>query len=172
MLLGLVGLATSTIVISQAKDDLQQSLHRERRTTYFQSAALAEREWSAGNLSRAIDLLNRCPEDLRGWEWHYLKRLHGKQLPPLRHESSLYGCTISPDGGEIAAIDQEGYITIWDSMRCQQLHRFRGHEGTGWCIAFSPDGVRLATGDRLGSVKIWDARSADELRAWNFPGRR
>jgi WD40 repeat protein len=170
LLLGIVGLATTAIIISQARDSVQQSLDRERRTAYFQRVALAEREWSAGNLSRAVDLLNDCPQDLRGWEWRYLKRLHGRQVQPWRHDSSVYGCAISPDGGEIASIDHEGYITVWDSTSSRQLRRFRGHDETGWCVAFSPDGVRLASGDRSGNVKVWDARTAEELRAWKMPG--
>jgi eukaryotic-like serine/threonine-protein kinase len=170
MLLGIVGLTTSTIVVSNAKGDLQQSLDRERRTTYFQSAALAEREWSAGNLSRAIDLLDRCPQDLRGWEWHYLKRLHGKQLPPLRHDSSVFACAVSPEGDEIASAGQDGYVTIWDATNGQKLRSFRGHENMIWCVAFSPNGMRLATGDRSGQVKIWNAQTGAELRTWQLPG--
>ena len=27
-------------------------------------------------------LLEQCPSDLRGWEWHYLKRLRYRTLPP------------------------------------------------------------------------------------------
>src|SRR5437773_940460 len=47
----------------------------ERRTSYYERIALAEREWSANNLSRVEQLLDACPADLRGWEWRYFKRL-------------------------------------------------------------------------------------------------
>ena len=170
LLLALVGLATSTILISQAKDSVQQALDRERRTAYFQRVALAEREWSTGNPSRAIELLEQCPEDLRGWEWRYLKRLRGKPLPPLRHDSGVFGCAISPDGREMASVDHDGFIKLWDTRSGEELRRFRGHETLCWCVAFSPDGVRLATGDILGHVKIWDARTAKQLQAWQVPG--
>ncbi len=126
--LAIVGLATTTFVIARANDGLQQALNRERRTAYFQSVALAEREWSAGNLSRAVDLLNQCPQDLRGWEWQYLKRLSGQQMPVLRNNSSVFACAISPDGSEIAAVDEDGYITLWDIRSGEQLRRFHGHE--------------------------------------------
>jgi WD40 repeat protein len=169
LLLALIGLAATTLLVSRANESTQQALDRERRTGYFQRVALAEREWSAGNLSRSIDLLNQCPQDLRGWEWRYLRRLSGQQMPVLRHESSVFACAISPNGAEIAAVDQDGYITLWDLGSGQQLRRFRGHENVIWCVAFNPDGVRLATGDRTGHVKIWDAGTGEELRGWQMP---
>jgi WD40 repeat protein len=170
LLLAVIGLAATTLVIARANENTQQALDRERRTGYFQRVALAEREWSAGNLSRAVDLLNQCPQDLRGWEWRYLRRLSGKQMPMLRHDSSVFACAISPDGAAIAAVDQDGYITLWDLSSGQQLRRFRGHDNVIWCVAFSPDGVRLATGDRNGHVRIWDVRTAEMLRSWQIPG--
>jgi WD40 repeat protein len=170
LLLALTGLAATTIVVSRANDTTQQALDRERRTGYFQRVALAEREWSAGNLSRAIDLLNDCPRELRGWEWSYLQRLQGKSLLPMRHDSGVLACDISPNGREIAAVDENGYITIWDSTTGQKLRRFRGQSKAIWCVAFRPDGALLATGDRSGQVKIWDALSGGELRAWTMPG--
>ena len=62
-------------LIWRANQDLHQALDRERLTAYIQRIALAEREWAANNLGRMEQLLDDCPEDLRGWEWHYLKRL-------------------------------------------------------------------------------------------------
>jgi WD40 repeat protein len=170
LLLAVIGLAATTLAVSRANLSTQRALDRERQTAYFQRVALAEREWSAGNLSRALDLLNECPQDLRGWEWRYLQRLRGKPLPPLQHDSSVFACAISPDGNEVASVDQDGYITIWDVRSGQNMRRFRGDESVIWCVAFSPDGTRLATGDRSGYVKIWDPRTAKELRAWQLPG--
>src|SRR5262249_57440947 len=54
-----------------------------RQTLYFQSIALAEREWSANNLSGVEKLLDACPGELRGWEWNYLQRRRLEGLPPL-----------------------------------------------------------------------------------------
>ena len=60
----------------QAKEDLE-------RTAYIQRIALAGRELAAGNVGRAEELLDDCPEHLRGWEWHFLKRQrYGKPDSP------------------------------------------------------------------------------------------
>src|SRR5262249_11439659 len=50
--LAVAGLAVATALIWRANQDLHQALERERRNAYFKSIALAEREWSANNLSR------------------------------------------------------------------------------------------------------------------------
>src|SRR5207302_1003826 len=67
-LLAIAGLATGTVAVRQANQQLRQNL-------YYQNIALADCEWSANNLSRLEQLLDACPADLRGWEWRYLKRL-------------------------------------------------------------------------------------------------
>src|SRR5262249_17510069 len=79
MLLAVTGLVASNILILRekaqteaAKDELQQALRRERQNSYYERVALADREWSANNLSGAEQALDACPTDLRGWEWHYL----------------------------------------------------------------------------------------------------
>src|SRR5207245_9655033 len=74
LLLAPAALAVSTALIWQAKEDLAKvlarelhSLERERQASYYQRIALAERKWSANNLSRAEPLLDAFPADVRGW---------------------------------------------------------------------------------------------------------
>src|SRR5205823_11430419 len=99
--LGVAALAVSTILILRA-------FQRERQTSYYQRIALAEREWSANNLSQVQELLDACPAELRGWEWHYLKRLRLGSLAPLRHASAVQFAAFSPDGQRIASGSQDG----------------------------------------------------------------
>jgi serine/threonine protein kinase len=51
----------------KAKEDLEWNL-------YLHRIARAQQELSAGNTGRAEELLDECPDHLRGWEWRYLKR--------------------------------------------------------------------------------------------------
>jgi hypothetical protein len=103
LLLAVIGLAVGTVLVWRANNEA-------RRLTYFQRVALAEREWSANNLKRADELLALCPTDLRGWEWHYVKRLRGKQVPPLRHDNALWGCALSPGGKQLVSVDFAGLL--------------------------------------------------------------
>jgi WD40 repeat protein/serine/threonine protein kinase len=177
VLLAVVGLATSTILIAreqqatatalraetQAKDDLEQVLERERelrdeerQNSYFQRIALAEREWSANNLGLMEQLLDTCPADLRGWEWRYLKRLPLGGLPPIRHGTGVLSVAFSPDDRRIVVGDHSGFVTIWNAMG-EKKYTFRAHQRHISGATFSPDGRLLATGSSWeNKVKVWD----------------
>src|SRR5262249_30566025 len=126
VVLAVVGLATSTLLITreqrataialqaetialqaetialqaetQAKNDLKQTLERERETTYLQRTALAGRELAAGNVGHAEELLDNCAEHLRGWEWRFLKRQRYDGEPtPFPHSATVVRVAFSPD---------------------------------------------------------------------------
>jgi serine/threonine protein kinase len=169
MLLAVVALAVSTVSIwranedlNRANDKLKQSLERERQNAYYQRIALAEREYAANNLNRMQQLLEECPEELRGWEWHYLNRLRYKTLAPLRHDAAVLCAVFSPDGRRIASSDQDGWVKLWDAQTGRELLKFRAHKEHARSVAFSPDGRRLATAIWDGTVQVWDAQALDK----------
>jgi WD40 repeat protein len=171
--LAVVALAVSTVLIWEKNQELDQSLKREqqlheqeRRNAYYQRIALADREWSANNLTRVYQLLDACPPDLRGWEWHYLKGLLRKPLPLLRHDTTVFSAAISPDGGRIASASQDGIIKLWDLRSGRELHRFPAHKDHARSVAFSPDGWLLASGSWDRTVKVWDLRTDRPLLVW------
>src|SRR4029077_14757646 len=75
VLLAVAVLATSTLLIAGAKGDLEEALKHQQRDTYFHRIALAHREWPRDNLRRALEQLDKCPEELQQWEWRSLTRL-------------------------------------------------------------------------------------------------
>ncbi|HKB37469.1 MAG TPA: protein kinase [Gemmataceae bacterium] len=135
---------------------VSKALGRERRGAYFQRIALAEREWGTNNLSRMEQLLNDCPSDLRGWEWHYLKRLRYSTHPPLRHESAVFDVAFSPDGNLLATSTQAGNVRIWQAKTGQVVQTWPAHQMSATTIRFSPDGRFLATGSVDKTVNVWD----------------
>ena len=163
LVLAVIGLAASTVSVLRANRELI-------RSSYFQGIALADREWSANHFARADELLERCPPELRGFEWGVLKRrLRGKALPALRHDNALFACAVSPDGKQLVTSDSQGFLHFWDPSTGQQLRPpIRGHDATCYYVAFSPDGERLASGADKG-VKVWDARTWRPLRSWEPP---
>jgi WD40 repeat protein/serine/threonine protein kinase len=173
VLLAVAALAVSTVLTGRANRDLRQALgrerdalHRARQNAYYQRIALAEREWAANNLQRYDQLLQECPEELRGWEWHYLRRLRYKNLPPLRHDAAVLCAVFSPDGRRIASSDQEGWVKVWDAQTGQERLKFRAHQeharSHARSVAFSPDGRRLATASWDGTVKVWDVQALEK----------
>jgi WD40 repeat protein/serine/threonine protein kinase len=170
LLLAVAVLATSTVLIAReqqattnalqaethARTDLERALERERQNSYYQRIALAEREWSANNLGRVEQLLDDCPADLRGWEWHYLKGLRLESIPPLRHSAAVFSTAFSPDGRWIASGSKDGKVTVWDATTSHKQIAFQAHKNHVHCVAFSPDGRRLATASWDRTAKVWD----------------
>jgi WD40 repeat protein/serine/threonine protein kinase len=150
--------AVSGVLIWQANQDLHQALDRERLTAYLQRIALAEREWAANNLSRMEQLLDACPQDLRGWEWRYLKRLRYGALAPLRHESGVYCVAFSHDSEYLATATKEGFVRLWRAKTGQELRKWHAHAENATCIQFSPDSRYLASGGWDEKVKVWDVQ--------------
>jgi WD40 repeat protein len=124
LVLAVVALAVSTVLIWRAKEELGQSLERERQNSYYQRIALVERAWAANNLTLAEKLLEDCPPDLRGWEWYYLKRLRLRNPAPLHQGSPVLSVAFSPDGRLLASGSSDGYIKVWDSKTGRERRSF------------------------------------------------
>jgi eukaryotic-like serine/threonine-protein kinase len=167
VIISAIALAVSNVRVSRsleqetaAKSELVMALERERRNSYSQRIALADREWSSNNLHRMEELLNECPQDLRGWEWNYLKRLRYSTLRPLRHDSMVLSAAFSPDGRYLATSTQAGVLRLWDTKSGQLYRKWQAHLQNADSLEFSPDGRYLASGSWDGTVKVWELKKA------------
>jgi WD40 repeat protein/serine/threonine protein kinase len=146
----------------QAREDLVRAL-------YYQRFASAEGELKANNVARAEELLEECPVQLRGWEWHYLKRRRYQAPLTFRgHSSWVIAVAFSPDGKQIASASSVlknalGEIKIWERATGRVLHTLLGHVGPVVGVAFSPDGKHLASAGWDSTVIVWDAATGERL---------
>src|SRR5262249_44258193 len=164
VVLAVAGLATSTALIAQAlkaeteaKGKLDDTLKRERVDAYFHRITLAHHALVADDLGRALKLLDEeCPEDLRGWEWYYLKRLCKFEPVIFRDETQVNGLAFSPDGESIAAACGDGTVKIRNSKTGKVIQTLDAHPDAVFSVAFHPDGKHLATVGADQQVKVWD----------------
>src|SRR5262249_45128546 len=110
----------------------------------------------------AEELLEQCPRNLRGWEWHYVKRLPYSRILKLPHDDVINTVVWSADGRLLVSGSLNGWVKVWDArtegpplFEWPALKRMAGHLG------FSPDSRLLATGGQDDTVKLWDISRPD-----------
>ena len=135
-----------------------------RRTLYVNSIQLADAKYGEANIRRVRELLESCPNDLRGWEWYRLQHIADQSRMTLRgHSDEVHGMAVSPDSKRIVSGSVDKTVKVWDVATGAELMTLRGHdEGVG-SVAFSPDGKRIVSGSEDNTIKIWDAATGAEL---------
>jgi eukaryotic-like serine/threonine-protein kinase len=142
--------------------DRAREEHRQQHATYVQQIRQAQQTLEDGDFHGLTELMNglRPPPggpDLRGFEWHYLRRKYQEAgLWLSGHEKPVHGIAFSADGRTLVSSGDEGKIRLWDPCRAALLATFPGHPETVGPIVLSPDGKTLAAVNRDSSVSLWD----------------
>src|SRR5262249_52804035 len=138
-------------------------------TTYIQSIALAGRDLAAGNVGHAEELLDDCPEHMRGWEWRFLKRQRYDGEPtPLQHSATVSRVAFSPDGRQLASVCYDGTFQIGDAQMRKVLHPLERQLALVRYMAYSRDSRYLALARHDGSVRVWDALRGQPQPLYTF----
>lgn len=131
----------------------------------------------SGQIAAALELLDSLrPErtggiDLRGWEWHYLKRRCHSELARLDLAGGrATAVAFSPVAPWLAAGDESGAVLVWDVNARAIVHELTGHTGRINAVAFSPDGTRCASASEDSSVRIWDTTTGRQLLVYENHG--
>src|SRR5262249_38039873 len=116
---------------TQAFDELRRKQRQTEEALNLHRIALADRAWETNDVGQADRLLDECPDDLRQWEWHYLKRRCHRELLKLRFSHTpVHTVAFSPDGSRILG----GYgprAKVYDAATGQELlnHLEKGVDG-------------------------------------------
>jgi WD40 repeat protein len=169
----LVALAVAATVAAFREQRLKREAEAKAdaldHSLYYHQIALAEQRLAANQLGPVAELLDSCPPQLRGWEWHYLRRWHHAEpyteLPGT--DEINVAVVFSPDGKYLAVgggDSPRGTLRLWDAASLRKVRTLNGHRGRVQAVAFSPDGRRLASGSRDGTVRVWDPTTGGELQ--------
>ena len=134
-----------------AKDDLEETL-------YFNRIALAERKMAAHEILGGLELLDECPEKMRGWEWHYLRQQWLREPIVLRgvSEHGSYSVAFHPNGEQFVTGNGDGSISCWDANSGKVITTFAAHDGHVFSVAISADGKYLLSAAADKTIKAWD----------------
>jgi WD40 repeat protein len=153
------------------KEAAQREQARADRLAYTAQIGRAASELEAGDVGKAAVTLDGTRWDLRGWEYHYLRRrADGTPLVLRGHLSSVRSVAWSPDGSRLATASHDGTARVWDARSGQELLCLKGHTSRVQGVAWSPDGSRLATASQDGTARVWDALAGKESLALTHPG--
>ncbi len=152
------------------KNRLEMAHEQDANNQYLYAARMkqAAEMLAQGNIEQLEQLLAQYDdssphEKLRGFEWHYLKRLlHSERLTLRGHAGEVYGVAFSPDGKTLVSSGEDGTIRVWEPTTGKQLHIFVAHESCTNDLDFSPDGKLLASASCDKTVKLWDTRTWGE----------
>ncbi len=177
--------ARIALELAERADESNREAHRAERTAlrmaYIHQLALASNEAMAFQFSRARSLLDGCPVDQRGWEWHYLRRQAATTdrsyatIGPFEHP--IRTMTFSRDGTKLAVatnisttrVTPDATITICDATTGATLSKLKGHADGITAMAFTPDGQHLLSGSRDRTLCRWNVQSGELLETVSGP---
>jgi WD40 repeat protein len=159
----------ASVKAKEATRQAEDALRLANRNLYFNQVNLAQQSWRADNPELANRLLERCPAELRGWEWNYLWRMfHGELLSLPGNGQFTSSVHFSRDGKQMLAIAGYGDsgARVWDLTTNKPLTEITlsQHKRAFRVGNLGPDGSTLALGDQGGDVTLWDAGTGKLIR--------
>jgi WD40 repeat protein len=129
----------------------------ERRVSYLNRIALAERYWLEGQFQRADEVLGDCTtEDDCGWEWRYLKGQLRADLVSFDVTGGICGLGFSGEAPyKLIWASRTGLLGRWDLSANAPVATTVKTGGSIAGFGLSQGG-RLVLSDDSGTLRIWD----------------
>ena len=103
---------------------------------------------------RVLVMAHRSPGGPGTGRVSVVERSSGQVRHRLPADSELVA--VSPDSRQLATMQDDGDVVLWDLDTGVRVRRLIGHVGPVWDMAYSPDGRQLATSGQDATVRLWD----------------
>ncbi len=141
----------------------EEQLPRFEWLAYAFKLSLAQSAFAEGNGVVALQHLEECQWNLRGWEHRHLSMRFNSRQTFLEHTGEVRSVSWSPDGKRILTGSGDTTAKVWDAEKGQEVLSLKGHTGGVTSVAWSPDGKRILTGSEDTTAKVWDAEKGQEV---------
>ncbi|MSR31973.1 MAG: hypothetical protein EXR99_10755 [Gemmataceae bacterium] len=131
--------------------------------THIRSAQMA---WDAGRADLAMQNLEKCPWDFRGFGFSYLAtQFLNKQIIFRDHLRRVNCANFSPDRKNILTASADHTVKVWDTWKGELLFTLEGHKEEVTYALYSPDGKRAASASFDQTIILWnlEQRKAEKI---------
>ena len=176
--LGVPGMAVYVMRAQQVEREKQraeQYLLKSEWLLYAREIAAAERELSDGqqvdpqrrsqrdHFKLALEHLDACRWDFRGWEHDYLFSLYNRKqvqrIPSLGNAGTVLA--VSPDFRQTVGVS-DGILFLCESATSRTIRTLPAPAGRVQSAFFSTDGKSIALAGAEGAITIWDTITGEE----------
>ncbi|MGE3174540.1 MAG: WD40 repeat domain-containing serine/threonine-protein kinase [Planctomycetota bacterium] len=159
-----LGLARQRDTAVRAQQEAERLQRLDRLRSYRSSVQAAFLALQLGQAAAAREQLDRCPEELRGWEWGHLDRQVDQGFATFAVEGGfLRRAKFAPPG--LFAAGASGTVHVWSLPDGAPVRSFGDPGGSAiLTMAVSADGRHVLTGHLDHRARLWDGRDG-ALRA-------
>ncbi|MFA9479851.1 WD40 repeat domain-containing serine/threonine protein kinase [Phycisphaerales bacterium AB-hyl4] len=156
--------------VAVERDRAEASALRTERTLYQHRLLMAKSEIDNGQVGRAIELLDACPEPLRHWEWRHLRR----QADSSDHTIEVSGTRLAAMAvdsiqGIIRTVTAEGRLEAWNTATGTPASPIERWIDDAELAVFNQAGHTLLI-YRRGQLELVDARDGAQLQTLPWEG--
>lgn len=152
-----------------------------RKSAYAAEMILAANEYENTNLNRVNELVQKYQpedneEDLRGFEWFFLKNLLNptSKITSFLHKDEVWNLEFSPNGKLLTTVSNDNIVRVWDVEKAEVISQTTDQKGA-WKCSYFPDNTRFAVSmSSAGNpvVKVFETETAKEVLTLNGHTKR
>jgi WD40 repeat protein len=161
----------ATTAVGAAYWRTRQTLRIVQEQSYFDHISSATHQWLANDRTAAIGALDGCPEEMRNFEWFYLRRLFHSPETRLRDVNGVFA--FSPDGRRICTdLSNRPGLQFRDAATGKLIGAVVAGQAWTSTLEYSPDGRLMLTDDQADhSLRLRNSADGGRIRPLGKHGR-